>query len=145
MRILAFADRYLHSQILVDSKPQDVETWQACRILLEAFLTVSVGDVTTPYPRHHLRNHLQRTANRDNAWPELEIPDDAKNGIMELDRLAESQRQEQMDSDHLQAVQNTIRVRNQTHCSSIARSRFPTNVSYLFSAEVTCCSHWRLI
>jgi len=99
----------------------------------------------TPYPRHHLRNHLQRTTNRDNAWPELEIPEDAKNGIRELDVLAESQRQEKMDSDYLQAVQDTIRVRNQTHCSSIAFSRFPTNVSYAFSAEVACHPRRRLV
>jgi len=39
----------------------------------------------------------------------LEIPEDAKDGIRELDRLAESQRQEKMDGDFLQAVQDTIR------------------------------------
>ncbi|KAF9653214.1 hypothetical protein BDM02DRAFT_3183159 [Thelephora ganbajun] len=77
-------------KILVDSKPQDEETWKACRILLEAFLT--------------------RITNRDNAWPELEIPEDAKDGIKELDRLAESQRQEKVDSGYLQAVQDTIRT-----------------------------------
>lgn len=31
------------SQILVDSKPEEEETWKACRTLLEAFLTVSMG------------------------------------------------------------------------------------------------------
>jgi len=77
-------------KILVDSKPRDEETWKACRILLGAFLT--------------------RTINRDNAWPEWEISDDAKNGIRELDRLAESQRMENTDSDYLQAVQDTIRT-----------------------------------
>jgi len=59
--------------------------------------------------------------------------------------MAESQRQEQMDGDYLEAVQDIIRVRNQTYCSSIAYSRFPTNVSYLFSAEVAYRSRWRLV
>jgi hypothetical protein len=80
-------------------------------------------EAPTPYPRRHLRDHLQRTTSRSNDWPDLEIPEDAKNGIRELDKLAESQRQEKMDSDCLQAVQDTIRVRNQTHCSSIECSR----------------------
>jgi len=77
-------------KILVDSKPQDEVTWKACRTLLEAFLT--------------------RTTNRDNDWPELDIPEEAKNGIRELDGLAESQRQGNGDGDYLQAVQDTIRT-----------------------------------
>ncbi|KAF9792509.1 apoptosis inhibitory protein 5-domain-containing protein [Thelephora terrestris] len=76
-------------KILVDSKPEEEETWKACRTFLEAFLT--------------------RRTYRENDWPELEIPEDAKSGIRELDRLAESQRLEKMDSDYLQAVQDTIR------------------------------------
>lgn len=83
--------------------------------------------------------------NRDNAWPEWEISEDAKSGIKELERLAESQRKERTDSDYLQAVQDTIRVRNQTHSSFIICSRFPTNVSYLFSAGVACHSHRSLV
>lgn len=141
MKTVTFADWCLRSQILVDSKPEDEETWKACRILLEAFLTVSVGRRYGSVPRHHLRNHLQRTTNQDNAWPELEIPEDAKDGIRELDRQAESQRREKMDCDFLQAVQDTIRVRNQTYCSSLVYSQFPTNVSYLFSAEAICRPH----
>ena len=43
MSIPTFADQCLGYQILVDSKPQDEGTWDACRILLEAFLTVSAG------------------------------------------------------------------------------------------------------
>jgi hypothetical protein len=140
---LTLADQRLRSQILVDSKPQDEETWKGCRILLEAFLLVSVRRCYDS--RHHLRNHSQRTVNRENAWPELEIPDDAKNGIRELGRQAESQHKEKTDSDYLQAVQDTIRVRNQTHLSSVICSRFPTNVSYLFSAEVACHPHRRLV
>lgn len=89
-------------------------------------------------------DRLQRTLNRDNAWPEWEISDDAKNGIKELERLAESQREEGMDSDYLQAVQNTITVRNQTRSSSIICSRFPTNVLYLWSAGIACHSHRKL-
>jgi len=74
---------------LIDSKPEEEGAWKACRTLLEAFLT--------------------RRTYRDSDWPELEIPEDAKGWIRELDILAESQRQEKMDSDYLQAVQDTIR------------------------------------
>jgi hypothetical protein len=73
------------------------------------------------------------------------MPEDAKSWIRDLDKLAESQRQEKMDCDYLQAVQDTIRVRNQTRHSSIACSRFPTNVPYLLSAEFICSPHWRLV
>lgn len=94
------------------------------------------GGVATPYTRYHLRDHLQRRVYREHEWPELEIPEDAKNGIRELDKLAESQRQEKMDSDYLQAVQDTIRVRNQTF---LTRPLFPISDECLLSvsAELT--------
>lgn len=76
-------------KILIDSKPEEEETWKACHTILEAFLT--------------------RRTNREYEWPELEIPEDAKNGIKELDGLAESQSKGKMDNAHLQAVQDTIR------------------------------------
>lgn len=102
-----------------------------------------LGDVATPFPRCH-RDDLQRRTLRETDWPELEIPEDAKSWIRDLDTLAESQRQEKMGGDYLQAVQGTIRVRNQTHYSSIACS-FPTNISYLFFAEFACCPHRGLV
>ena len=73
------------------------------------------------------------------------MSDDAKNGVRELEKLAESQQKEKMDSDYLETVQDTIRVRNQTYSSSIICSRLPTNVSYLSITETTCHSLRRLI
>jgi len=73
------------------------------------------------------------------------MSDDAKNGVRELEKLAESQRKEEMDSDYLETVQDTIRVRNQTYSSSIICSRLPTNVSYLSFTETACHSLRRLV
>lgn len=78
----------------------------------------------TPFPKRHLRDHLQRMTYRDIDWPELEIPEDAKEMLKELDKLAEFQRQEKMDDECLQAVQDTIRVRSSTRYPSTACSQF---------------------
>lgn len=81
---------------------------------------------------------------REREWPELEIPEDAKNGIRELGKLAESQSQEKTDGDYLQAVQDTIRVRNQT---SLTHPLFPISDESLLSisAELTLPLPRRLV